>query len=83
MLYSSTRGKDKNVKFSDVLINGLAKDGGLYVPNKFKYFDQKKILSFKDLKYYELVHTITYDFVKDTILPQDYLTQRSPCIYLL
>ena len=38
------------------------------------HFEQaKKILSFKDLKYYELVHTITYDFVKDTILPQDYL----------
>ena len=46
MLYSSTRGKDKNVKFDDVLINGLAKDGGLYVPNKFKYFDQKKNFKF-------------------------------------
>jgi len=73
MLYSSTRGKDKNVKFDTVLINGLAKDGGLYVPNKFKYFDQKKILSFKDLKYYELAYTITYDFVKDSISSQDYL----------
>ena len=73
MLYSSTRGGDQNVKFSDVLINGLAKDGGLYVPNKFKHFDLKKIISFKDLKYFELAHTITYDFVKDSISSQDYL----------
>ena len=60
MLYSSTRGKDKNVKFGDVLINGLAKDGGLYVPNKFKYFDQKEILGFKDLKYYELALSLIH-----------------------
>ncbi len=73
MLYSSTRETDKNVKFSDVLLNGLAKDGGLYVPNQFEYFDEKKIFSFKDLKYYELAHTITYDFVKDSISSSDYL----------
>ena len=73
MLFSSTRGGDQNVRFSDVLINGLAKDGGLYVPNQFKYFDLKKIITFKDLKYFELAHTITYDFVKDSISSQDYL----------
>ena len=31
MIYSSTRGSDKNLKFGDVLLNGLAKDGGLYL----------------------------------------------------
>ena len=30
MIYSSTRGSDINLKFGDVLLNGLAKDGGLY-----------------------------------------------------
>jgi len=42
MLYSSTRGKDNNLKFTEVLLNGLAKDGGLYVPNKIPQLSKKK-----------------------------------------
>ena len=40
MLYSSTRGGEKNVDFTSVLLNGLAKDGGLYVPNYFPIFQE-------------------------------------------
>ena len=40
MIYSSTRGNDINLKFGDVLLNGLAKDGGLYVPNRLKFYSE-------------------------------------------
>ena len=33
MYYSSTRGNDENIGFIQAMLNGLAKDGGLYVPN--------------------------------------------------
>ena len=33
MLFHSTRGKDNNKTFEDVLMQGLAQDGGLFVPN--------------------------------------------------
>ena len=40
MNYSSTRGQDNNVSFIDAMLNGLAKDGGLYVPKKLKNFQK-------------------------------------------
>jgi Threonine synthase len=39
MLYSSTRGIDKNRCFKEVLLKGLAEDGGLYVPKKLKVYN--------------------------------------------
>ncbi len=32
MTYISTRGEALSLTFEDVLLNGLARDGGLYVP---------------------------------------------------
>ena len=36
MEYISTRGKSKNLQFEDVLLTGLAPDGGLYFTSFFK-----------------------------------------------
>ena len=47
MLYSSTRGNDNNINFVQVMLNGLAKDGGLYVPNKVPKISKK---NYKNLK---------------------------------
>jgi threonine synthase len=33
MLFHSTRGKDKNKTFEQVLMQGLADDGGLFMPD--------------------------------------------------
>ena len=33
MLFHSTRGKDRNKTFEEVLMQGLAKDGGLFMPD--------------------------------------------------
>ena len=39
MEYISTRGKSKNLQFEDVLLTGLAPDGGLYVPKEWPLLD--------------------------------------------
>ena len=46
------------------MLNGLAKDGGLYVPNKIPYFESKKeIENLKSKKYCEIAYEITKFFV--------------------
>ena len=41
MLFHSTRGKDTNKTFEDVLMQGLASDGGLFMPNEWPKVDLK------------------------------------------
>ena len=62
MKYSSTRGKDRSVSFENVLLNGLATDGGLYVPNRIPKLDKHEILKLNGLEYYELAYKITYNY---------------------
>ena len=38
MKYISTRGKSPELNFSDVLLGGLAPDGGLYLPKSYPKF---------------------------------------------
>ena len=45
MDYSSTRGKDNNISFVEAMLNGLAKDGGLYVPKKIKKLTNSQLLN--------------------------------------
>ena len=46
MLFHSTRGKDKDKTFEQVLMQGLAKDGGLYMPNNWPQVDIDKLKGF-------------------------------------
>lgn len=39
MFFHSTRGKDKNKTFEEVLIKGLADDGGLFMPDNWPQVD--------------------------------------------
>ena len=36
--YLSTRGQETNLNFEDVLLSGLARDGGLYLPDIWPSF---------------------------------------------
>tara|TARA_B100001175_G_C18976047_1_gene387565 strand:+ start:195 stop:470 length:276 start_codon:yes stop_codon:yes gene_type:complete len=46
MLFHSTRGKDSNKTFEQILMQGLAQDGGLYMPD---YWPQVNINDLKEL----------------------------------
>ena len=55
MLFHSTRGKDKNKTFEEVLMQGLANDGGLFMPDNWPQVDLeeiKKLKSFIDIAKY-------------------------------
>ena len=74
MDYISTRDDNgKTCDFEKVLLNGLAPDGGLYVPIYFPKFSIKKIQSLRTLDYSHLVYEITKEFVQPSIPYEDYL----------
>lgn len=52
MRYISTRGQAPALNFEDVLLAGLASDGGLYVPENLPRFTQEEIASWAGLPYH-------------------------------
>ncbi len=43
MIFHSTRGKDKDKTFEQVLMQGLADDGGLFIPDFWPKVDIEKL----------------------------------------
>ncbi len=63
MKYISTRGKAPSLSFEDVVLTGLASDGGLYVPETLPKFSKEAIASWAGLSYRELAFEIMSPFV--------------------
>ena len=63
MRYVSTRDISKNFEFQDVFINGLADDGGLFIPDTVVKYDENEIRDLKKLSYSELAKKIVYPFI--------------------
>ena len=61
--YLSTRGQESNLNFDDVLLSGLARDGGLYLPNTWPRFSNSELNEMKDLDYISLAEKIISPFV--------------------
>jgi threonine synthase len=70
MKYVSTRGQAPELNFEDVLLTGLASDGGLYVPAEYPSFSREEIESWASLDYPALACKIIQPFVGDCI-PED------------
>ena len=49
--YISTRGTAPNLGFEDVLLAGLARDGGLYVPEVWPRLTEDEIAAFAGLPF--------------------------------
>ncbi len=65
MKYLSTRG-DKTLRgFSDILLEGLAPDGGLYLPASYPKVDAPTLARWRPLPYAELAHEILSLFIDD------------------
>ena len=67
MKYISTRGGGIPQTFEQVLLTGLAPDGGLYVPAELPHFSQEELASWKNLSYPELALKIVSPFVGEDI----------------
>ncbi len=62
MMYLSTRGAAPKVDFKTAMLNGLAPDGGLYVPESIPEFSPQKIAGLAGLSYQELALEIMAPF---------------------
>ena len=72
MLYKSTRGSSNEVPFSEVLLGGLAPDGGLYMPDYFPSMTLEEINDMDGLQYHELSSKILFPFVEGEISQLDF-----------
>ncbi len=74
MKYISTRGSAPALDFEQVLLTGLAPDGGLYVPEYLPTFTAEEIAAMAGLSYAELARRIIAPFVAGTIPDEDLAT---------
>ena len=71
MKYISTRGGVEPQSFEDVILTGLAPDGGLFVPEQLPRFELEEIDSWRELSYQQLALKIMTPFVAGAIPEQD------------
>src|SRR6266576_3477341 len=69
--YVSTRGEAPPLGFVEVLLAGLARDGGLYVPESWPRLDGKTIAGFAGRPYAEVAVDVIRLFVGDAISDHD------------
>ena len=69
MQYISTRhgaqGDSRPLGFEDVMLAGLARDGGLYLPAEWPYFSPEDIAALKGKPYVEVAYAVMRPFVDD------------------
>ena len=71
MEYISTRGGGEPKSFEDVILTGLAPDGGLYVPKSLPNYSHEEIASWADLSYQQLALKVITPFVDGAIPESD------------
>jgi threonine synthase len=67
--YLSTRGDTTPRRFCDILLEGLAPDGGLYLPERYPTVDAATLARWRGLSYAELACEILSLFIDD--IPAD------------
>ncbi len=88
MRYISTRGQAPSLSFEEAVLTGLARDGGLYVPDQLPVFSSEEIASWSALNYRELAYRIMSPFIGDEVPARDlrrlidetYATFRHPAV---
>ena len=71
MKYVSTRGSCDPQSFEEVLLTGLAPDGGLYVPQSLPSISIEQMERWKDLSYSDLAFEIITPFIDGAIPEQE------------
>lgn len=74
MKYISTRGQCEPQNFEEVVLTGLAPDGGLFIPEAVPQLSREQILSWKNLSYAELAYEVVRLYV-DGAVEDDVLKQ--------
>ena len=71
--YSSTRGGESSLSYEDVLLSGLARDGGLFMPEEWPQFSHSDLNEMKHLNYAELSAKIIRPFVEPCLSENELL----------
>ncbi|UGV24813.1 threonine synthase [Rhodopseudomonas boonkerdii] len=86
--YISTRGEAPKLGFCDVMLTGLARDGGLYIPEVWPQLSEGTIASLFGRPYWEVAVEVIRPFVAGEISDEDlgrmaneaYATFRHPAV---
>ncbi|MBL8318753.1 MAG: threonine synthase [Burkholderiaceae bacterium] len=69
MRYLSTRGDPTPRRFCEILLEGLAPDGGLFLPERYPRVDATRLEQWRKLGYAELAYEILSLYIDDIPLP--------------
>lgn len=72
MLYVSTRGEAPHLSFTDALLAGLARDGGLYVPQSFPSLSAADIAGFAGQPYARVAEAVIGPFANGEMPAADF-----------
>ena len=64
MLYVSTRGAGSQL-FTEILLEGLAPDGGLFIPEKLPHLSASELAAMRGMSYRELAFAVLSKFADD------------------
>jgi threonine synthase len=78
--YVSTRGEAEELGFEDVLLTGLARDGGLYVPERWPQLTPEMIAAFAGKPFHEVAAEVIQPFLGNAI-SQSELVRMSRAAY--
>lgn len=65
MKYISTRGQSPALSFSEILLGGLAPDGGLYLPKSYPHFTDTDLTAMRGMSYRDLAFAVLSRLVDD------------------
>jgi threonine synthase len=65
MKYISTRGQSPALSFSEILLGGLAPDGGLYLPESYPQFSDADLTTMRGMNYRDLAFAILSRLIDD------------------
>lgn len=71
MIFTSTNDQSISVSFREALLNGLAPDGGLYVPTVIPKLDKSFIDNLENYSFQEIAFEIASNFIEDEIPTDD------------
>ena len=73
MRYVSTRGQAPELSFEEVMLTGLASDGGLYVPDLLPLLSEGEIAAMADMSYEDTAFSVMRPFVGDTFGDEEFM----------
>jgi len=72
MRYISTRGNAPVLSFEEAMLTGLARDGGLYVPETIPQMSAEDIRALRGLSYEEVAFRVMRPFIGDTFTDAEF-----------